>query len=236
MADKSREIVLSFVETWTAGLDTTTATMNSLYSLGLRQTTAIQTDLERLRAGDSSVALQGQISASLAALNRTVDDYDSMAKREMIKAKQEKAFARVQKFRSDYQELRAQFERTKAEANNARTQAQRGELFGQESPSIARQRFQPQSPSTHSESPFALPPASVVGPSSSLRQNHALDEHTFINNTENQLDMFIAQGREVLDNLVDQRNILKGTQKRLLDAANTIGLSRNVIGWIEKRR
>jgi len=33
----------------------------------------------------------GQISASLAAMNRTIDDYDSMAKREMIKAKQEKA-------------------------------------------------------------------------------------------------------------------------------------------------
>lgn len=48
--------------------------------------------------------------------------------------------------------------------------------------------------------------------------------------------MFIAQGREVLDNLVDQKNVLKGTQKRLLDAANTLGLSREVIGWIERRR
>jgi len=36
-------------------------------------------------------SLLGQISASLAAMNRTVEDYDSMAKREMIKAKQEKA-------------------------------------------------------------------------------------------------------------------------------------------------
>ena len=33
----------------------------------------------------------GQISASLAAMHRTVEDYDSMAKREIIKAKQEKA-------------------------------------------------------------------------------------------------------------------------------------------------
>lgn len=33
----------------------------------------------------------GQISASLSAMHRTVDDYDSMAKREIIKAKQEKA-------------------------------------------------------------------------------------------------------------------------------------------------
>ena len=97
-----------------------------------------------------------------------------------------------------------------------------------------RQRFQTNAPSMHSESPFANPPSSF-GPTPSLRQAHALEEHSFINETENQLDNFIAQGREVLDNLMEQRTILKGTQKRLLDAANTLGLSRNVIGWIEKR-
>jgi len=37
------------------------------------------------------MGLIGQISASLSAMHRTVDDYDSMAKREIIKAKQEKA-------------------------------------------------------------------------------------------------------------------------------------------------
>jgi Golgi SNAP receptor complex protein 2 len=82
--------------------------MNSLYTSGVRQTTSLQVDLERMRSGESSASLLGtlttvversttthlvlgQISASLAALHRTVDDYDSMAKREMIKAKQEKA-------------------------------------------------------------------------------------------------------------------------------------------------
>lgn len=50
------------------------------------------------------------------------------------------------------------------------------------------------------------------------------------------MDDFIAQGRAVLDDLVDQRNVLKGTQKRLLDAANTLGMSRDVINWIERRR
>jgi Golgi SNAP receptor complex protein 2 len=68
------------------------------------------------------------------------------------------------------------------------------------------------------------------------REFRALDEHTFVQNTHAQLDDFLAQGRGVLDNLVDQRNILKGTQRKVLDAANTLGLSRNVIGWIEKRR
>jgi hypothetical protein len=37
----------------------------------------------------------GQVSASLSAMQRTIDDYDSMAKREMIKVKQEKALLYV---------------------------------------------------------------------------------------------------------------------------------------------
>jgi Golgi SNAP receptor complex protein 2 len=65
---------------------------------------------------------------------------------------------------------------------------------------------------------------------------HALREHTFLQETESRIDEFLAQGREVLDGLVDQRNVLKGTQRRLLDTANTLGLSRDVIGWIERRR
>lgn len=39
----------------------------------------------------TTLFLLGQISASLAAMSRTIEDYDAMAKREMIKAKQEKA-------------------------------------------------------------------------------------------------------------------------------------------------
>ena len=68
------------------------------------------------------------------------------------------------------------------------------------------------------------------------REEHALREHSFIQNTENALDDFIAHGKAVLDDLVDQRDMLKGTKKRLLDAANTMGMSRDVIGWIDRRR
>lgn len=71
---------------------------------------------------------------------------------------------------------------------------------------------------------------------SDLREQHALHEHSFIHSTEARLDDFIAQGRAVLDDLVEQRTMLKGTQRRLLDAANTLGLSKDVIGWIERRR
>ncbi|KAJ4483299.1 golgi SNAP receptor complex member bos1 [Lentinula aciculospora] len=218
--------------------------MNSLYTSGVRQTNSILADLERLRGGDDSASLLGQISASLAAMHRTMEDYDSMAKREMIKAKQEKAQMRVQKFRTDYTEMRNQFERLKSEVTAEREAAQRAELITSSSltsPSAnARQRHQttyPQNNTLHpelvSESPFRGPSPQ---PGFSLREQHALNEHSFIQQTESRLDEFLLQGREVLDNLRDQRSILKGTQRRLLDTANTLGLSRNVIGWIERRR
>ncbi|KAF9227265.1 V-snare-domain-containing protein [Gyrodon lividus] len=216
--------------------------MNSLYTLGVRQTNSLTADLERLKNGDNSASLLGQISASLAAMHRTIEDYDSMTKREIIKAKQEKGQMRIQRFRADHADLKSQFERIK----NERAAAQRNDLLhgtpsGILSPggSDARRRFTPTShlngaasSSQHSESPFRAPTSL---PNSTLREHHALHEHTFIQNTEAKLDEFLAQGREVLDNLVDQRNVLKGTQKRLLDAANTLGLSRDVIGWIERR-
>jgi len=185
-------------------------------------------------------------------MNKTIEDYDSMAKREMIKAKQEKALMRVQKFRSDYNEFRGQLERLKAE----KAEADRTELLGAStsttshsasagSSSDTRRRFAPTNPSMSStpsnrftsespglsESPFSQPPNFMAA----SREEHALREHSFIQNTENALDDFIAQGRAVLDDLVDQRNVLKGTKKRLLDAANTLGMSRDVINWIERR-
>jgi len=222
-------------------------TMNSLYTSGIRQASSLQADLDRLRNGENSPALLGQISASLAAMNRTVDDYDAMARREIIKAKQEKAQMRVQKFRADYLEFRSQFEQLKAQTAIDQVAAQRADLItgASASSSDTRRRFQttPAEHSTlhpglrpqgdqHAESPFRAP---TPQPSFGSRDQHALREHTFIQNTEARLDEFLTQGREALDNLRDQRNMLKGTQRRLLDAANTLGLSRDVIEWIERR-
>ncbi|KAN0137848.1 hypothetical protein V8E53_004332 [Lactarius tabidus] len=211
--------------------------MNSLYTLGVRQSSSIQADLERLRGGDTSASLQGQISASLAGMSRTIDDYDSMARREIIKAKQEKATSRVQKFKSDYAEFRKEFERIKEE----RTEAQRTELFSTSTgtpltPGAGRRRFATSSTSeTAPESPFRANGSGAHAYLGASREAHALHEHDFIRGTEARLDEFLAQGREVLDNLVDQRAMLKGTQRRLRDAASTLGLSRDVVSWIERR-
>ena len=126
-----------------------------------------------------------------------------------------------------------------------REEVNKVELFASATPSsatAARQRFSNAPPRSTApaeligESPFRGATPNGTPMTTMDREAFALHEHSFTQNTHAQLDDFIAQGRAVLDNLVDQRNMLKGTQRRLLDAANTLGLSRDVIGWIERRR
>ena len=95
-----------------------------------------------------------------------------------------------------------------------------------------QQRRVPQSPSLGpSESPYSYSQPSSRHPSpfqphahahtqrrsiyqpnvtAAHRTDSALDEHSFINDTGNQLDAYIAQGQAILGNLGNQRDVLKG--------------------------
>ncbi|WWC70032.1 uncharacterized protein I206_103976 [Kwoniella pini CBS 10737] len=230
--------------------------MQSLNALGNRQIASLNADLNRMESGEGGPSIQGQITTTLGALSRLIDDYDSMARKEMVTAAREKANTRVAKLKNEHKELKARFERAKNEGQ----QRDRNDLLGSSSSSATpystnsgvSQRRSSAYPSngTGSNSPLHESP---FGSSSNLQNsprdpniwkpNHpptdrdqfALRENTFLQESENHIDQYIAQGRAVLENLVEQRGILKGTKRKLLDAANTLGLSRETIGWVERR-
>ena len=96
--------------------------MQALFTHALRQTQSINSDLGLLEAsldglssaspydgpsssnvqgnGIDSAGLNGQIVASLAALQRTVDDYENMAKRELVESNKAKSAAWVLSYSS----------------------------------------------------------------------------------------------------------------------------------------
>ncbi|CAG8456088.1 11348_t:CDS:2 [Acaulospora morrowiae] len=190
--------------------------MNNVYKHALKQEQGVRQDLEKFeRSEDVSVGIQGQISVGLTSLKRTIDEYDGLAKREMILVKQEKALANVSKLREDYNELKNQFDRLKQRETNKTVINNRTELLGR--------RHNSSTP----EYPFQN--------NHLTREQHAYRENDFLNETESKLDEYIAHGREVLGNMYDQNNTLKNAQRKMLDAANTLGLSRNIIQYIERR-
>lgn len=73
------------------------------------------------------------------------------------------------------------------------------------------------------------------GSSEHSRESHALREHSFFAQTNSQLDEFLDRGRAVLGDLGQQRDMLKGTQRRLYSVANTLGVSGDTIRMVERR-
>jgi len=53
--------------------------------------------------------------------------------------------------------------------------------------------------------------------------------------TNAQLDEYLERGRAVLGNLGEQREMLKGTQKKLYSVATTLGVSGDTIRMVERR-
>ncbi|KAK4055115.1 protein transport protein bos1 [Microbotryomycetes sp. JL201] len=186
-----------------------------------------------------------------------------MARREIVDEKREKAVARVARFRDDYQSLRKRYEKVKATEAQQRAAADRDSLLGVPTGSASgvsssfsttgatpRLGRTPSSQGFSSDSPFAInmsansPMMNGDGggrwqpnnpPGFDLRTNRALDENDRLGGIGSSLDSFLAQGQAVMGNLANQRDMLKGTQRRLLSAANTLGLSRETITFIERR-
>ncbi|KAH9450309.1 hypothetical protein MJO29_014409 [Puccinia striiformis f. sp. tritici] len=228
--------------------------MNSLYSLALRQTSSIQAELTELEksitSSSSAVAtnnntagLHGQIAASLSSLQRTLDDYQAMSKAEVVESKRAKAAARIEKFKDDFMTLKKQFDQIKNLERTLKEESQRQELFQSSSTSYRTNAANHSSPTT-AESPYqsgyhrtnaAINSRAGGGGGAGYRANSALDESQFLQQTNSTLDIYIAQGQAILGNLGDQRDMLKGTQKKLRSAANVLGLSRETIQFIERR-
>jgi Golgi SNAP receptor complex protein 2 len=114
-----------------------------------------------------------------------------------------------------------------------------------------------QPPQHQLNNPYAHDSSFSASVHNNSRTKGALDESSYLASTGSALDAYIAQGTAVLGNLATQRDMLKGgshisvlsascrltdgrsslvgTKKRLLSAANTLGLSRNTIQYIERR-
>ncbi len=56
-----------------------------------------------------------------------------------------------------------------------------------------------------------------------------------MSSTNAALDEYLERGRAVLGDLGDQRDMLKGTQKKLYSVGNTLGISGDTIRMVERR-
>jgi len=65
--------------------------------------------------------------------------------------------------------------------------------------------------------------------------DHALQHNTALHDSSRGLDDLLGSGNSIIQNLREQRVTLKGAHKRILDIANTLGLSNTIMRLIDKR-
>lgn len=215
---------------------------NVLFNSALKQSTAVRRDLETFAQAPAtaSPALQGQISTTLTSFSRTLEDYQNLSRNELNEEKKEKAVERLKNFRADLASYRTQFDQLKKEREGAVAANNRSELLGRRPHHAAT----PENPYAHVASQSAFAPAHRntqdglsfgAGPNEYSRESHALAEQNFFSTANAQIDEFLDRGRAVLGDLGHQREILKGTQRKLYSVANTLGVSGDTIRMVERR-
>jgi len=213
--------------------------MNVAYNSALRQSKAIRSELSTLSSKQTpSPAEVGNVSASLAAFTKSVDEYHALAKQEIVPKKHEEALERVRKFRDDLSSFRSEVDALKKARDDMQHQTNRSELLGQRRPYNATPEnpYANVSSSSHSAfQPRQQQQQAYLGSGDDAREAHALREQNFFSSTNQALDDYIARGQAVLSDLGQQREMLKGTQKRLYSVANTLGISGDTIRMVERR-
>ncbi|XP_072047398.1 Golgi SNAP receptor complex member 2-like [Amphiura filiformis] len=69
----------------------------------------------------------------------------------------------------------------------------------------------------------------------SIMIDHELQHNDSLHNAHRGIDDLLGQGSATISNLRDQRSMLKGAHRKILDVTNTLGLSNTVMRLIEKR-
>uniref|UniRef100_A0A183TSX9 GOSR2 n=1 Tax=Schistocephalus solidus TaxID=70667 RepID=A0A183TSX9_SCHSO len=102
---------------------------------------------------------------------------------------------------------------------------------------IQRKRASKEQELLHRASLFAMPSTAANGMSGAavVRLDTEVDEFSRLNTVGRRLDEMLISGSESLSALKEQRNTLKGTQRRVLDLMNTLGLSNAVMRLIQRR-
>ncbi|KOS23172.1 Protein transport protein bos1 [Escovopsis weberi] len=230
---------------------------NVAYNTALRQSKAIRGELSALDGkGQLTPAEIGNASASLSSFTKALDDYQSLARQEIVPKKQEDAFARVKRFRDELSEFRGRLDGLKRARDEAQHTQNRSELLGRrpynatpENPyagahttTTTHSAFQPRHHSTASTSASASAGPSgygggplTTGAGDEAREAHVFREQSFFASTNHALDDYIARGQAVLGDLGQQREMLKSTQKRLYSVGTTLGISGDTIRMVERR-
>jgi len=168
--------------------------------------------LERTHSEEDVQRLLGEIQARLEQLWSNCERLDMLASKEPV-ARRQNAKLRADQLKYDIQHLNAALQSVQSRAAAKEQQATEREM-------LLNTQF-----TTNA----------AASSETSIMIDRALEHGNSLTRSNRYMDDLLSQGAATIQNLRDQRSTLKGVQKKILDVANTLGMSNTVIRLIERR-
>lgn len=187
--------------------------MESLYHVTNRLVQETQQCFQKLEKhkGGNTEAIEGEIQARIDSITSNCERLDILVHKEPV-GRRQNAKIRIDQLKYDNQHLQAALRMHQHEVYRRRTEeSEREELLNR--------RF------THNS----------MAQDTTIFIDHSLQHNMSLQNANRDMDNLLSHGSGILDNLRDQRNTLKGTRKKILDIASTLGLSNTTMRLIERR-
>eukprot|EP01132_Coremiostelium_polycephalum_P005851 gene5851-7280_t len=167
----------------------------------------IRNDLDTIETGsDTSVMIQARLSTNINQLSRITDQIDGMISDEPV-SKREIWRIKIKQLVDESKSLRKSLDVfLQAKYKKQMEEEERAKLFGKRKPGDG----------------------TAMG--NLMKENQYLKESTYA------MDHLEETGNSIIYNLVGQNIKLKGVQKKVIDIAATLGLSRNVMNKIKRRQ
>ncbi|KAJ1652030.1 protein transport protein bos1 [Coemansia sp. RSA 1836] len=161
-----------------------------------------------LNSNGKTEVVEAGVTQDLQTLSKSITEYRILGRQESNERKRKTMLDRATAMADDHELLKRRFEKLKLRKSEQATYKQeRNELF------------QPVATSGGQMMDTAI----------------TVDEDAFWGRSERALDGYIAQGMASLDNLREQRGLLQEARRRIWNADSTLGLSRSVITYINRR-
>ncbi|KAK6644549.1 hypothetical protein RUM43_000816 [Polyplax serrata] len=164
--------------------------------------------LERSMKQDAE-SLEEEIQTRIDIITKNCEKLDIMAYKDPV--------ARMQTSKSRIDQLKHDNKRLQSALSMLQHKRRKRELEAQETEELLHRKFKPLREDT------------------TIFIDHSLQHQNSLQRANRNLDDLISVGSGVLENLKEQRMTLKGAHKKMMDLANTLGLSNTTMRLIENR-
>ncbi|KAJ1864498.1 protein transport protein bos1, partial [Coemansia sp. RSA 2703] len=181
--------------------------MTSEYNAAQRLLHKVKQSVSDFELGkyNDELVIKGAIAQDLQTLGKRIPEYRIIGRQESNERKRTLMLDRASTMTDEYEQLKRRFEKLKQRKTEQATyEDNRQELFQRNNAGV-----------------------SARAPMDTAINMDTSGEDGFWGRSEQALDGYISQGLASLDNLREQRGLLEGAHRRILNADSTLGLSRS---------